>query len=89
MGRKRHKLKRQVKNTLRERVSRAVAEAFPGCTAVFVGQQSRAALVSRTFGFRVRDHSGNYHSNIVWIDSQYAGPVTAAWATQAVANANN
>jgi hypothetical protein len=89
MGRKRHKLKRQVKDTLRERVSRAVADAFPGCTAVFVGQQSRAALVGRTFGFRVRDEAGIYRSNIVWINSQYSGPVTAGWAAHAVANANN
>jgi hypothetical protein len=84
----RDKAVREVKNTLRRRIGKAVAAAYPGCSAVFVGQQSRAALVGRTFGFRVRDRMGNFRSNIVWLDSAYAGPVDPEWIRQAVAHSN-
>ncbi len=80
--------KRRDTGGLKQRVGQAVASAFPGCTAVFVGQQSRAALVGRTLGFRVRDGAGKDRSNIVWIDPSYTGPVDAGWVRDAVAKSN-
>ena len=82
------KAKQQVKDTLRRRIGVAVATAFPEYSAVFLGQQSRAALVGRAFGFRVRDARGKFRSNIVWIDSAYAWPVGPDWIRQAVADSN-
>jgi len=88
MSRRKRNAGRRVKDTLRQRIAGAVAAAFPGCTAVFVGQQSRASLVGRTFGFRVRDGAGKYRSNIVWVDPSYAGSVSAGWVRRAVADSN-
>ena len=88
MARRKTKDAHRVKDVLRQRIGRAVAAAFPGCTADFVGQQSRAALVGRTFGFRVRDRAGNHRSNIVRVNPEHAGAIGADWVRQAVAESN-
>jgi hypothetical protein len=41
---------KQVKDNLRRQIAGHVARAFPGCAAVFIGQQSGAALKTRTLG---------------------------------------
>ncbi len=70
MSRDRQKSTRQVKQKIRKQIATHVRSAFPDCVAEFCGQQSGAALVNRTFGFRVRDPGGKYRSNIVWVDSR-------------------
>jgi hypothetical protein len=88
MSREKQKRAKQVKDNLRRQIAGHVARAFPGCVAVFVGQQSGAALKSRTFGFRVRDAQGKFRSNIVWVDPEYDGEVNEAWARAAVRDSN-
>jgi hypothetical protein len=80
--------KRESKLSLRKQIAAHVAALFPGCTAEFVGQQSRAKLVSRTFGFRIKDERGKYKSNIVWLNPEHEGPVSQAWVEQAIAQSN-
>jgi hypothetical protein len=58
MSRSKQKSRKQVRQRIKERIAAHVGSAFPGCVAEFSGQQSGAALVSRTFGFRVRDPGG-------------------------------
>ncbi len=66
--RRRQKDRKAAIRILKQRIAVAVAHTFPGCEAVFVGQQSRAALKGRTLGYRIRDkQTGKYRSNIVWI----------------------
>ena len=62
------KARKLARKKLREQIAEYVARAFPGCAAVFVGQQSRAALKGRTFGYRVRDSKGKFRSNIFWTE---------------------
>ena len=88
MSRDKQKADRRVKRLIRKQIAAHVRNAFPGCTAEFCGQQSGAALVSRTFGFRVRDASGKYRSNIVWVDPSYSGEINEAWVRWAVAQSN-
>jgi hypothetical protein len=70
--------KKSAKSSLRKQIAAHVATLYPGCTAEFVGQQSRAKLVTRTFGFRVKDQHGRFESNIVWLDPEYTGVVSEA-----------
>ena len=88
MSRGRQKQQRAVRTNVRRQIAQHVASAFPGCTAEFVGQQSRAALKGRTFGFRVRDAHGRHRSNIVWVDPAYAGEINQAWVIWAVEQSN-
>ena len=81
--------KAHAKSKLRKQIAAYVAALFPGCTAEFVGQQSRAKLVARTFGFRVKDQRGKYQSNIVWLDPASPGSVSQAWVEHAVSSSNN
>ena len=60
--RKTQTTKAHAKSKMRKRIAAHVAALFPGCTTEFVGQQSRAKLVARTFGFRVKDQRGKYKS---------------------------
>jgi hypothetical protein len=55
---------------------------------VFVGQQSGAALKSRTFGFRVRDAQGKCRSNSVWVDPESDGEVNEVWVRAAMRDSN-
>lgn len=73
---------------MRQRISQHVAKVFPGCHAEFVGSQSAAALVSRTFGFKVKDGKGRYRSNIIWLDPAYEGPIDEGWVIAAVKTSN-
>jgi hypothetical protein len=87
--RKTQSTKAHAKSTLRKQIAAHVAVLFPSCTAEFVGQQSRARLVARTFGFRVKDERGKYKSNIVWLDPAYQSRVSQAWVEHAVSSSNN
>jgi hypothetical protein len=64
--------------------ARAVAEAFPTCTAEFRGgvERSRMATLGVTLGFRLKDARGKYHSNMNWINPHYEGEVTASWVVE-------
>ena len=84
----RRKSQKQVKQTIKKQITSHVRSAFPGCIAEFCGQQSGAALVSRTFGFRVREQGGKYRSNIIWVDPDYSGEINEAWVRWAVAQSN-
>ena len=88
MSGKKSKKRRDVRQGIRKQIQFHVAAAFPGCVAEFSGQQSAAALQSRTFGFRVRDSAGRYRSNIVWVDPTYAGEINLAWVVDAVQRSN-
>jgi hypothetical protein len=79
---------KQIKEKIRKQISAHVRTAFPGCVAQFCGQQSGAALVGRTFGFRVRDPRGGYRSNIIWLNSEYDGEFNQAWVRWAVDQSN-
>lgn len=88
-----HDKKRRARDTrrhLRGEISRAVAEAFPGCTAEFCGGVERSRMATRgpTLGFRLKDARGKYRSNVIWIDPSYAGTVNAAWVVDAVKQSN-
>ena len=90
MARRKNQVARDVRRGLRERVSAAVAEAFPGCVAEFCGgvERSRMAKLGVTFGVRVRDAERRYRSNIIWLNPHYSGPVSAGWVASAVARSN-
>ena len=88
MSRERQKKKKRAKDSTRRHIARHVATAFPGCIAVFVGQQSSAALRDRTFGFRVRDSDGKFRSNIIWVDPGTQGGIDEVWVKDAVRQSN-
>lgn len=88
MTRSRQNNTRQVKKKIRKQIAAHVRNAFPDCVAEFCGQQSGAALVNRTFGFRVRDAGGKYRSNIVWVDPEYPGEINEEWVRRAVVQSN-
>lgn len=50
-----------------ERVRRVIREAFPGLEPVFGGRGGSVAPRVRTIQFRLRDHKGKYHSNMIWL----------------------
>jgi hypothetical protein len=81
---------RDVRRRLQGTIAEAVAEAFPGCTAEFCGGVERSRMATRgpTLGFRVKDARGKYCSNIIWINPEYEGSVSAAWAAKAVKQSN-
>jgi hypothetical protein len=88
MARDKQKGNKEVKRKIKKQVAAHVKNAFPGCIAEFCGQQSGAALVSRTFGFRVREQGGKYRSNIIWVDPDYSGEINEAWVRGAVARSH-
>ena len=68
MARRKQKAEKAALKALKQAIAERVAHEYPGCEAVFIGQQSRAALQARTLGFRVRDcTTGRFRSNIIWI----------------------
>jgi hypothetical protein len=71
-------------------IASAVAEAFPGCTAEFCGGVERSRMATRgpTLGFRVKDERGRYRSNIVWLNPEYQGEVTADEVASLVKESN-
>jgi len=82
---------RDVRRSLRAKVAAAVADAFPGCRPDFCGgvERSRMATLRSPLGFRVQDaRSGKYRSNIVWLNAEYRGDVSAAWVAEAVKELN-
>lgn len=81
---------RDVRRHVRAEVSRAVAEAFPDCTAEFCGGVERSRMASRgpTLGFRVKDSRAKYRSNVIWLNAGYEGEVSAAWVAEAVRQSN-
>lgn len=90
MARRKNQVARDARRGLRERVSAAVAEAFPGCVAEFCGgvERSRMAVLGPTLGFRVRAAGGKYRSNVIWLNPRYTGAVSAGWVERAVAKSN-
>ncbi len=88
MPREKKRNDKEVKRKIKKRITAHVMNAFPGCVAEFCGQQSGAALVSRTFGFRVRGQGGKYRSNIIWVDPDYSGEINEAWVRWAVERSN-
>ena len=86
---KRKRRPSRTRTNLRAEIAGHVAALYPGCVAEFVGQQSRARLVSRTFGFRVQDPRGKYRSNIVWVNPEYAGTLGREWVRAAIAASND
>ena len=90
MARRKNQKARDVRRQLRTTLAAAVAEAFPGCTAEFCGgvEQSRMATRGNTLGFRVQDGRRKYRSNVIWVDPQYEGSVSAAWVLRAVKEVN-
>jgi hypothetical protein len=40
------------------------------------------------WGFRVHDASGRYHSNLIWLNPEYAGDVSQEWVRRAVEASN-
>jgi hypothetical protein len=88
MARDKRKLQKEVKQKIKSQITAHVKNAYPGCIAEFCGQQSGAALVTRTFGFRVREQGGRYRSNIIWVDPDYGGEIDEAWVRWAVAQSN-
>lgn len=88
MPRDKKKDARDLKRQLERQISAHVRTAFPGCTAEFCGQRGAAAKVARTLGFRVRDTSGKYRSNIVWLNPDFDGEVTLEWVRSAVEASN-
>ena len=89
MARDKKKEAKEVKQGIKKQVVAHVRRAFPDCVAEFCGQQSGAALVSRTRGFRVRDAMGKYRSSIIWVDPSYGGEINELWVRSAVAQSNN
>lgn len=90
MARRKNQVARDVRRGLRERVSAAVVEAYPGCAAEFCGgvERSRMAKLGVTFGLRLRHEGGKYRSNVIWLSPRYTGPVSAGWVAYAVAKSN-
>lgn len=37
-----------------------------------------------TLAFRLRDHWGKYHSNVIWVDPQWLGSITVQWVQRMV-----
>jgi hypothetical protein len=46
------------------------------------------ATLGVTLGFRVRDSRGKHRSNIIWLNPEYEGEVSAAWVARAVKESN-
>ena len=90
MARRKNQKKRDVRRSLRAAIAAAVAEAFPGCSAEFCGgvERSRMAKLGVTLGFRVKDGRGKYHSNVVWLNPEYEGAVSAATVVWLVKESN-
>jgi hypothetical protein len=77
------------KLNIKAQINKHIGNLYPGCRAEFIGQQSRAALKSRTFGFRIKDQrTGRYHSNIIWMNSDYSGEINEAWVKEAIKKSN-
>lgn len=88
MPRDKKRSEKEGKQKIKKQIAAHVRNAFPDCVAEFCGQQSGAALTGRTFGFRVRDASGKYRSNIIWVDPSYRGEINEAWVRWAVSQSN-
>ena len=46
------------------------------------------ATLGVTLGFRVRDAHGKHRSNIIWLNPEYDGEVSAAWVARVVRGSN-
>lgn len=90
MARNKRQRGRDVRRRLRAAIGKAVTEAFPGCTAEFCGGVERSRMATRgpTLGFRLKDARGKYRSNIIWVNPEYEGAVSAAWVVGAVKESN-
>jgi hypothetical protein len=90
MARRKKQVERDTRRRLRERVSAAVTRAFPGCVADFCGgvERSRMAVLGPTLGFRLREPSGKFRSNVIWLNPGYTGSVSAGWVERAVERSN-
>lgn len=90
MAKRKAQQARDVRRQLRGKIAAAVAEAFPGCTAEFSGGVERSRMAARgpTLGFRVKDGRGKYRSNVIWLNPEYDGEVSAAWVATAVKESN-
>jgi hypothetical protein len=90
VARRKNQIARDTRRGLRERVNAAVAEAFPGCVADFCGgvERSRMAVLGVTLGFRVREPSGKYRSNVIWLNPAYTGAVSSGWVERAASKSN-
>lgn len=88
MGGKKQKRAKEIKDSIRKQIAQHVRNAFPDCSAVFIGKQGSLAPRVRTFGFRVRDQFGKFRSNIIWVDPEYDGEINEAWVRTAVSQSN-
>jgi hypothetical protein len=90
VARRKNQIARDTRRGLRERVSAAVAQAFPGCVADFCGgvERSRMAVLGVTLGFRVKEPARKFRSNIIWLNPHYTGSVSAGWVERAVERSN-
>jgi hypothetical protein len=74
---------------IREQVEAHVADLFPDCLVEWTGAKSRSAMSGGTFGFQLKDRTtGRYHCNIVWINPDYGGKISAKWVKNAVKRSN-
>jgi hypothetical protein len=74
-----------------EHVRRVIAEAYPEYVAVFGGHSSyggHRAPRDHTISFRLRDQSGTYHSNVVWLLPEWLSSLTPANIRRLVNQAN-
>lgn len=72
-------------------VCRVIKEAFPEFEAVFGGHSAyggRRAPRDHTISFRLRDHRGRFHSNVVWLMPDELTLLTADQIRLLVARSN-
>ena len=88
---KRQKRQRNNRNDIRRKVNESVAEVYPGCIAEFCGGVSISRMATRgpTLGFRIKNSStGKYHSNVIWVNPDFAGSWPTDWLADAVQKSN-
>lgn len=65
-----------------------IEEAFPGLSPQFGGRGGRMAPRIRTLHFRLRDESGSFCSNVVWLLPDGIMSLTPACIQKLVARSN-
>lgn len=70
-----------------ERATRVIREAYPDYDVVWGSHGAyggHRAPRDHTLAFRLRDHWGKYHSNVIWISPGSLRAIDAAWVRQVV-----
>jgi hypothetical protein len=68
-----------------------IREAYPELEPVIGGHGSyggHRAPRDHTLSFRLRDHLGKYHSNVVWVSPELLGSLSVSKVKSLVAGAN-